>query len=222
MAEVDVEMLQLRRSDRIAALEARKNIAPTPTPVSAPQPSAQTKKKSSIRKSAKKTKSGEGVVMRVKRTKNKKVPKKKSISKKSISKISDMFGLAKKYSKCLYDLNNKYAILKSILATRKDLEIQNSINDLFKHHVRIATHLAIKGVKTEECTLGFQQIENHIHTMLDYPEILLLEVEEEHDRTSSQQMQVDGVNDLITSFSKVEVSYQCTDLTDILGKMCIL
>lgn len=216
----DVQMQELRRSERLAALEQLKKQIPTVTLEPA-------KKKVSRRKQ--KTKSSDDVVMKAvsqvkKSQKGKKTGKsttpKKLKDRMQLVKLNDVFSLIKKYSVTSDERNTKYSILKAVLSVRKDIGISNTIQDFTKHHSRIIARIVAKGVKVKDALLAYEDVDTHMRCILDYPEFHLLD---EHNKNEEiQAMEMDTLDSLVNTMSELGVSETPIDLSDILGKMCII
>jgi hypothetical protein len=203
----DVEMHQLRRSERIASIVNKKEMS----------------KNEQTNKDGKKVKtiSKKIPVPKVKKEKmkiDKKLKKKNKVSIKpvEIMKINDIFSLIRKYAYNITEKTIKYNILKSTLKYKGLVGITNNAKEFIEKNSQIASLISQKGVLANDNLLRFTEIEEHIQEILDYPE-LQLNISIESVNTSTT-MDIDNITN---AFQRVEVSPNCENLIDILSKVYI-
>jgi hypothetical protein len=189
----DVEMQTIRRSERIAQLEQLKNI----TKVSTSSQETAPKKKRSCRKTNKKSAVAKKVI--APKTKKEYIKKTRKVIDKFLIietvKISDLFSLVKKYSMTMVEQKFKYMLLQTILKSLKELDIKNSVLDMYKSRIRIAEILSIKVSKT------LVDVMANIEDILGYTEISILEDNAYHPIENSEVVMEDSVDCLLDMFN---------------------
>ena len=199
----DVEMHQLRRSERIASIVKRKEMSQKE------QTNEGCKKVKTISKKCQ--------VPKVKKEKMK-IDKKPKIIIKSVEvmKINDIFILIRKYACNITEKTIKYNILKSTLKYKGLVGVTNNAKEFIEKSSQIASLISQKGVLANDNLLRFTEIEEHIQEILDYPE-LQLNISIESVNTSTT-MDIDNITNALR---RVEVSPNCENLIDILSKVYI-
>lgn len=193
----DVEMQTIRRSERIAQLEQLKNI----TKVSTPSQETAPKKKRSCRKTNKKSAVAKKVI--APKTKKEYIKKTRKVIDKFLIietvKISDLFSLVKKYSMTMVEQKFKYILLQTILKNLKELDIKNSVLDMYKHRIRIAEILSIKISNT------LADVMANIEDILGYTEISILEDNAYHSIENCEVVMEDSVDCLLDMFNSCSI-----------------
>lgn len=148
----DIEMLCLRRSQRVANKPVKLLINP---------PTFKKAKSKSSKKAVVALPKQRGVVFQ-----------EDKFQDLTRTKISDLFALIKKHTTCPNDRTMKYLILKTIVKNSRKLSINNSLLDLNIHHQRISHILPNYIHNLNVPTLS---VIDHINEILNYAELWRLD-----------------------------------------------
>jgi hypothetical protein len=211
---LDVEMLSLRRSERIAKIQQDKERK---------QPKAVIVVKTTSKPKKEPRKVSAITQQKPKRTIQKKNTTKitKAKSKKAIEyllaaedlsqvKINHLFTLIKKYCP-IEERELKYSILQTILKTYKQIGIKNTLQDLSANVQKVACHLSSH--------YNIVVVQDTLTSLLSFPELMLPSTQNQTSQLSP------GLDDIIGMMANTQITRSANvapdDLSTLFAKCCI-
>lgn len=177
---MDVEMISLRRSGRIAKIQQDKQSA---TIKQGEEQKVKKPRKTNPTKTKKEIKPQQVIKKKqaVKRTRKNAIDMLLNAQDMSQIKINHLFTLVKRY--CPFEERSfKYSILQTILKSYKQIGIQNTLHDLSTHMPKVVQYLSMQ--------YNIIAVQDALDSMFAFPELML-------QSKTPQKIQPYGLDDLV-------------------------
>jgi hypothetical protein len=207
---LDVEMLSLRRSERIAKIQQDKESKAFIVVETTSKPKKEPRMVSATKQSKPKR-----VIQKKHTTKTTKAKSKKAIeyllAAEDLSqvKINHLFTLIKKYCP-IEERELKYSILQTILKTYKQIGIKNTLQDLSANVQKVACHLSSQ--------YNIVVVQDTLTSLLSFPELMLPSTQ---NQTSQLSPGLDDIIGMMANTQITSVNVAPDKLSTLFARCCI-